>query len=182
MRMAKDDVSVSRLMKDERTGVEKWHVVKGDLDTDDALSVQFLGKDAHRLAYEYAAGVLGKPNCYCFPEWKPVTKIHSAGGVTDFPRMFRSDPSLAAYAKAREAAREMWSGATYAAPPSPWISVKERIPEDSRWVLVSNDLRVVLRAGFVRNIGWVRDNDEPLPHNSVLNVTHWMPLPEPPKE
>lgn len=62
---------------------------------------------------------------------------------------------------------------------SEWISVKDRLPEDDGWFLVSI-------------FGWVTlaFYDE---HDSIFNdfktcmannsqVTHWMPLPEPPEE
>lgn len=146
-RMGKDDVVVERLMKDERNGVEKWHVVRGDLSTYDALSVQFLGKDAQRLAYEYAAGVLAKKD-----EHKP-------------------DPFLSAYAKA-----------VASAPPSPWISVKERMPEGSGTEVMvyrpSHTGSCVFTAFKVASTPemWMNGG------HAIFGVTHWMPLPEPPKE
>ena len=50
-----------------------------------------------------------------------------------------------------------------------WISVKERLPEDGKYVLA-----------------YSADDDfmkvEARHHFGVFQITHWMPLPEPPKE
>ena len=56
-----------------------------------------------------------------------------------------------------------------------WISVKERLPEDEEEVLVFADGKIHLM--FYRRVLAVFEecSDE-------SNVTHWMPLPEPPKE
>lgn len=60
-----------------------------------------------------------------------------------------------------------------------WISVKDRLPENDERVLVClNNVASAMCNGkidtdrFLKN-GWVRWNKY---------VTHWMPLPEPPKE
>lgn len=61
--------------------------------------------------------------------------------------------------------------------PSPWISVKERLPEKGALVLA-----------------WIKDENEPYPTVGSFDgdereigvwrrwVTHWMPLPDPPKK
>ena len=60
-----------------------------------------------------------------------------------------------------------------------WISVKERLPEDSRSVILCTRSRIV-GVGFYSKTtrNWVQ-------HYSgggiYVDVTHWMPLPEPPK-
>lgn len=69
-------------------------------------------------------------------------------------------------------------------PASGWISVKEQLPK--KYVLVN-----VVLYGKV-TAGWVRDQSGPDPgfkwnicsESSYLtnNVTHWMPLPEPPRK
>jgi hypothetical protein len=60
-----------------------------------------------------------------------------------------------------------------------WISVKERLPEDHGHVLVWRKRQHVYKAGWFATIGrgeW-RNED-----NGIVTPTHWMPLPEPPKE
>ena len=56
-----------------------------------------------------------------------------------------------------------------------WISVDERLPEESAWYLVNIvnhfGLDFVTFTHYTKCYGW-----------GVPNVTHWMPLPEPPKE
>lgn len=56
-----------------------------------------------------------------------------------------------------------------------WISVKERLPEDDVDVLTrrATGMSVESHCGF----GWLYDE-----YNGRWVVTHWMPLPEPPKE
>lgn len=59
-------------------------------------------------------------------------------------------------------------------PISDWISVKDRLPEPNTWVLVysKQGVYVNLRLDYIHKGRWV---------NSFL-VTHWMPIPELPKE
>lgn len=56
-----------------------------------------------------------------------------------------------------------------------WIPVEERLPEDDVEVLTrrATGMSVESRCGF----GWVYDE-----YNGRWEVTHWMPLPQPPKE
>ena len=55
-----------------------------------------------------------------------------------------------------------------------WISVKDRLPEEDTWVLVyaKQGFYMNLKVDYIYHGEWF---------NSLL-VTHWMPLPEPPKE
>ena len=56
-----------------------------------------------------------------------------------------------------------------------WIPVAERLPEPYTWVLVSAEKHEVAFDAFYDGAQW---------KDAVLNgliVTHWMPLPEPPK-
>lgn len=56
-----------------------------------------------------------------------------------------------------------------------WISVKDRLPENMEFVFVSNaDCKSVNRGFAV-----FRDGEW---HSPIDNISHWMPLPEPPKE
>ena len=57
-----------------------------------------------------------------------------------------------------------------------WIPVTERLPEPYTWVLVCAENHKVAFDAFYDGVRW---------QDAVLNgliVTHWMPLPEPPKE
>ena len=58
---------------------------------------------------------------------------------------------------------------------SEWISVDERLPDESACYLVNIinhfGLDAVTFTYYTKNYGW-----------GVLDVTHWMPLPEPPKQ
>ena len=58
-----------------------------------------------------------------------------------------------------------------------WISVDERLPQDYTCVLVS-DGKAVYMVGFYPNDGFMVDVGRMIP---VPGVTHWQPLPEPPK-
>ncbi len=95
-------------------GFGSWVVIEQTKEY--SRTAEFRGKDAQRRAYEYAAGVLGKkgPTRDDFA----ATPQHSGVVIGNF----KPDPSLAAYAKAMCEKYPI-------APPSPWISVKERMPE-----------------------------------------------------
>ena len=61
--------------------------------------------------------------------------------------------------------------------PDGWISVKDRLPESSgSYIVCSGKSRTVFTAHF-----WARDNRWS-GRSLNLTITHWMPLPEPPKE
>ena len=61
-----------------------------------------------------------------------------------------------------------------------WISVQDRLPEINTYVLI-------VYAGYSMFVAY-RDNSEGDlcfrgdDGNPLYNITHWMPLPEPPKE
>ena len=56
-----------------------------------------------------------------------------------------------------------------------WISVKERLPEDGKRVLTYSER-------FGVEIGAHRSYWATIPLIVSFEPTHWMPLPEPPKE
>ena len=71
-----------------------------------------------------------------------------------------------------------------------WISVKDRLPDNKEydWVLAQvvedngfmhiptvMEYRQSRNDWFEETYGWLSD------HNGVFTVTHWMPLPQPPK-
>ncbi len=58
-----------------------------------------------------------------------------------------------------------------------WISIKDRLPEPGERVLLSDGTFVA--EGYILFTGkWMRNGIWVLP----MHPTHWMPLPEPPKE
>ena len=68
-----------------------------------------------------------------------------------------------------------------------WISVKDRLPEEEGWYLVyttpKREHKSINKAMFCKGYAW--GNFEPYWRGAGghwANVTHWMPLPEPPKE
>lgn len=64
---------------------------------------------------------------------------------------------------------------------SPWISVEERLPEMTGVdVLVANEYGVGLEAHRWNNVqGWIPSVSGP--ECGLEEITHWMPLPSPPK-
>lgn len=65
---------------------------------------------------------------------------------------------------------------------SPWISVKDRLPEDQRSVLTLNGHGKIKIMCLWSKRGelWTWIYQERFVHYN--DITHWMPLPEPPKE
>lgn len=71
-----------------------------------------------------------------------------------------------------------------------WINVNNRLPEEYDWVLVSavdwknSKLRFVPHVAELRKGKWTsQENDNgDLEKWLHIKVTHWMPLPDPPKE
>lgn len=56
-----------------------------------------------------------------------------------------------------------------------WVSVDDRLPEDDEVVIIFTDKNFVY-AGELIGDTWFLDND-----NWTETVTHWMPMPDPPK-
>ena len=56
-----------------------------------------------------------------------------------------------------------------------WISVNDRLPDDDEVVIICTDKNFVY-AGELIGDTWFLDND-----SWTATVTHWMPLPQPPK-
>lgn len=59
-----------------------------------------------------------------------------------------------------------------------WISVKNRLPKDGEFVLTYKNGIVDVQMYEKNRNGWIQGNW----FWSMATVTHWMPLPEPPKE
>ena len=57
-----------------------------------------------------------------------------------------------------------------------WVSVEDRLPEEKRRFIVRCE-RVGTSVGWILWGNWMTDIGP-----DAGNVTHWMPLPEPPKE
>ena len=57
--------------------------------------------------------------------------------------------------------------------PGKWISVKDRLPEKHGHYLVVRDNGYMSVDMYSRSSHWGKD---------VCKITHWMPLPEPPKD
>ena len=58
-----------------------------------------------------------------------------------------------------------------------WIRVEDRLPEDGETVLTYKNGIVDVQEFDKRRNGWIRNGW----FWSMVTVTHWMPLPEPPK-
>ena len=63
---------------------------------------------------------------------------------------------------------------------SKWISCKEQMPEDGISVLICSDRGTVSKATYDSDMGYFYIADSEL-HYNELDITHWQPLPEPPK-
>lgn len=67
--------------------------------------------------------------------------------------------------------------------PAGWISCSERIPDDGQFVIILCDGAFVLYAQYRDSEFFdVVRNGEEFFETQSRNVTHWMPLPEPPQE
>ena len=60
-----------------------------------------------------------------------------------------------------------------------WISVKDRLPEkDGRYLVCYANLSDVVEAIYNSSFGFIHKCTA----NTFQTATHWMPLPEPPKD
>ena len=72
---------------------------------------------------------------------------------------------------------------------SDWISVSDKLPKTKRrWYLIAakdGDGNKITTMAFLDVAGddvlWLTHNDKDAAYDEWDNVTHWMPLPEPPK-
>ena len=64
-----------------------------------------------------------------------------------------------------------------------WISVKDRLPPRYKKILVVNGHGYVTISAFVKELDgkwtWLSESGK---YNHINDITHWMPLPEAPKE
>lgn len=61
---------------------------------------------------------------------------------------------------------------------SPWHRVEELLPDDSREVIIFTASRIIGVGSFIRPNWYQWYSGGGLP----VDVTHWMPLPDPPRE
>lgn len=59
-----------------------------------------------------------------------------------------------------------------------WISFKDRLPQEDEWILGAN----IYRVEFGVWLGEKKRFTLPQCNYLCLEITHWMPLPEPPKD
>ena len=64
---------------------------------------------------------------------------------------------------------------------SKWISCKDKMPEDGISVLICSYRGTVSKATYDSDMGYFYIADSEL-HYNELDITHWQPLPEPPKD
>lgn len=63
-----------------------------------------------------------------------------------------------------------------------WISVKDRLPDDDGEVLAVSFGEVLIANYFNGWFRYIEDEDGNLIPTDDIDVSYWMPLPEPPKE
>ena len=84
----------------------------------------------------------------------------------------RDKPVVLDFYKTAEAALREWGQ-------SEWVSVKDRLPENGETVLV---YRPTMKIQYMTSYYWYRFCDGAIDIQGNDVITHWMPLPEPPKE
>lgn len=94
----------------------------------------------------------------------------------EYIEKYVSHNEYASFGKAFEA------GAEWQANQSPWISVKERLPEENTGVFFTVKWKDLHRGYFVGlyygNGQWESDHRVFLPDSSLGCITHWMPIPK----
>lgn len=65
--------------------------------------------------------------------------------------------------------------------PMKWISCKDKMPDDGVNVLIYAGNRMISLAWYDKDMGYFYICDSDYKYSS-LDVTHWQPLPEPPKD
>ena len=66
------------------------------------------------------------------------------------------------------------AGAEWQAKQSPWISVKERLPNNDENIFYTNHLSGALGVGFYVNEKWYQGYTG----GYIYRITHWMPIPK----
>lgn len=65
-------------------------------------------------------------------------------------------------------------GAEWQAKQSPWISVKERLPNNDENIFYTNHLSGALGVGFYVDEKWY----QAYTGDDIYGITHWMPIPK----
>lgn len=63
-----------------------------------------------------------------------------------------------------------------------WISVKDRLPDDDGEVLAVNDGEVLIANYLGGWFHYIEDEDGDMIPSDDIDVSYWMPLPEPPED
>lgn len=97
--------------------------------------------------------------------------------------LFNPD-TVEAYAKRAEISpKPLYAASPVSVTPDGWISCSERMPEDGQHVIILCDGAFVLYAQYRDGEFFdVVRNGEEFFETQSRNVTHWIPLPEPPQE
>ena len=66
-------------------------------------------------------------------------------------------------------------------PTNGWISVKDRLPEESGYYLVFTDIGRIALLSYSKKYRAFNAHDDSYSEEYMISVTHWMPLPNPPK-
>ena len=103
-----------------------------------------------------------------------ISKHEAYTMMKDLEAAYIYPPVKEAYATAARRIDQMPAAGVQ--PINPWISVKDRLPDEDGWYLVCKHNRV-------RVAEWCKDcwyNESDLPIDDCA-ITYWQPLPEPPK-
>lgn len=63
-----------------------------------------------------------------------------------------------------------------------WINVKDRLPDDDGEVLAVNDGEVLIANYLDGWFHYIEDEDGDMIPSDDIDVSYWMPLPEPPED
>ena len=60
-----------------------------------------------------------------------------------------------------------------------WIKCSDRLPEEDEWIIAGSSIYGSVEMGVrIGNVFTNPDSD----YDLIKGITHWMPLPQPPKE
>ena len=76
--------------------------------------------------------------------------------------------------KAEDMRNAFEAGAEWQAKQSPWISVKERLPNNDENIFYTNYLSGALGVGFYVDEKWY----QAYTGDDIYGITHWMPIPK----